>query len=158
MSEVEKWIEDAAKSSASFQIACADALERQGSAFLNLVLVGAGGALAYAVGLADKQAPFWQSTGMATASAWLFIVAGLVLYKVLWSRPIYGPGNDPDNLESAYIMPLAEVRRFELKNRQFCLDSNRARNDEVGRWLNICRALAALTPLAFIVAACLAAY
>lgn len=158
MGEVEKWVEDAAKANAGFQISCADALERQGSAFLNLALAGAGGSLAYAVNLFEKQTPLWQSIGMAAASAWLFIVAALVIFNVLWTRPIYGPANDPGNLKAAYGMALCEAQRFELQNRQFCIDANRARNDVVGRWLNICRGLAATTPLAFILAAFLAAY
>lgn len=153
MSETEKWIEDAARANAAFQLSCADALERQGSAFLNLALAGAGAALGYAVNLAEKHAPVWQSAGVSAVSLWLFLVAATALFGVLWARPLYGPANDPENLEAARGMELAEAQRFELKNRQFCIDANRARNDSVGRWLNICRALAAATPVVFLLVA-----
>lgn len=147
--ETMKWIEGAARSNAEFQVSCADSLERQGSALLNLLLTGAGGALAYTVNLAEKHGAAWQQAGMAAVSVWLFAVAALLLVRVLWSRPIYGPANDPGNLQAAYEMDLASALEYEMQNRQFCIAQNRERNDSVGRWLNICRSLAAATPLVF---------
>lgn len=147
------WIEDHAKANAAFQIGCAGAMERQASALLNLLLAGAGGALAYAVNLVEKGAPPWLQAGMTATALWLFAVAGAVLLGVLWSRPIYGPGNDPRNLLLAKEIDTGEARYFELENRQTCIDANRARNDSVGRQLNRCRAAAAVTPLAFAIGA-----
>lgn len=154
--ETMKWIEGEARSNAEFQVSCADSLERQGGALLNLLLTGAGGALAYTVNLAEKHGATWQQAGMAAVSVWLFAVAALLLVRVLWSRPIYGPANDPGNLQAAYEMDLASALEYELKNRQLCITSNRARNEMVGRRLNVCRLLAVATPLVFILVAALA--
>ena len=151
--ETMKWIEGEARNNAEFQVSCADALERQASALLNLLLTGAGGALAYAVNLAEKHAAVWQQAGMASTAIWLFVVATILLGRALWSRSAYGPANDPGNLKTAHEMELADALEHELENRQFCITSNRARNDTVGRWLNICRCLAAATPIVFLVAA-----
>lgn len=155
--ETMRWVEGEARANAAFQVNCAEALERQASALLNLLLAGAGGALAYAVNLAEKHAAIWLQFGMVAVSFWLFAVAALLMVRVLWSRPIYGPANDPVNLKAAHEMDIAEALGYELENRQFCIASNRARNDAVGRWLNICRCLATATPLVFLVsaAACL---
>ena len=147
--EIEKWIEAAAAANSAFQIACSDAMERQGSALLTLLLGGAGGALAFAVNLAEKKAAIWQQAGTAGVALWLFAIAALLLIKVLWARPIYGPANDPANLEAAYTMPIEDARKFELQNRQFCITENRKRNEAVGFWLNACRMAAALSPIVF---------
>lgn len=155
--ETMRWVEGEARVNATFQVGCSDALERQAGALLNLLLAGAGGALAYAVNLAEKNAAVWQQSGMAAISAWLFFVAALLLLRALWSRPIYGPANDPKNLKAAHEMSLEDALGHELENRQFCITSNRSRNDAVGRWLNICRGLASATPLVFLVAAVVAA-
>lgn len=151
--EVEKWVEAAASVNSTFQISCSDAMERQGSAFLSLVLGGAGAALAFAVNLAEKHAPIWQQAGVAGCALWLFSISALLLIKVLWARPIYGPANDPANLEVAYTMPIEESRRFEIQNRQFCITENRKRNESVGFWLNACRMAAALSPIVFALSA-----
>jgi hypothetical protein len=147
--ETMRWIEGEAKANAAFQLNCADALERQAGMLLNLLLAGAGGALAYAVNLAEKHAAPWLQAGMAAMSVWLFVVAALLLIRVLWSREIYGPANDPENLKAAHEMELIEALAYELENRQFCISKNRNRNDAVGRWLNICRWLATATPAIF---------
>lgn len=153
-----KWVAEAARAVAAFQVQCADAMERQGATFLNLLLAGAGGALAYAVNLGEKGAALWQQWGMWGAAAWLFAVAGVLLSRVLWTRPIYGPANDPNNLVRAYHMEMTAVLVVDLRQRQKAIEANRARNEAVGRWLNICQALAAATPLVFGVTAALAAY
>lgn len=151
--ETMRWVEDAAKANSTFQIGCADVLDRQASVLLNLLLAGAGGALAYAVNLAEKQAAAWQQVGMAGTAIWLFLVAGLLLVQALWNRPTYGPANDPENLQQAHDMALVAAIAYELENRQFCITANRTRNNTIGRWLNICRCLAAATPLIFLAVA-----
>ena len=81
----------------------------------------------------------------------LHCVPGLM--EGLWSREVYGPANDPGNLIAAYEMELPQARVFELENQQRAITTNRARNVSVSRWINICRALAAATPIAFAVGA-----
>lgn len=148
-----KWVAEAARAVAAFQGQCAEAMERQAAAFLNLLLAGAGGALAYAVNLVDKGAALWQQWGMWAAALWLFAVAGVLLWRVLWTGPIYGPANDPQNLVRAYRMETVDAIVLDLKGRQQAIAANRRRNDVVGRWLNVCLALATATPLVFAAAA-----
>lgn len=149
------WVEESARLVSAFQERVIDALERQASAFLNLLLAGAGGSLAYAVNLAEKQAAVWQQAGMAAVSLWLFLIAGLVLWRAMWARPVWPPANDPGNLVAAYEMDLTKARVLQLKNQQVAINANRERNYEVSRWLNVCRLLAAATPVVFAVTASL---
>lgn len=148
-----KWVEENGRLVSMFQERCTDALERQAATLLNLLLAGAGGALAYTVSLMEKQAPAWIQAGMGVASAWLFIASAFVVFRVLWSRPVVGPGNDPGNLEAALTMESDQARVYHLQNHQRAIEADRARNDSVGRWLNICRAMAAATPLWFLATA-----
>lgn len=146
-----KWVEEQARLVSAFQERVVDALEKQAAAFLNLVLAGAGGSLAYAVNLAEKHASAWQQAGMAAVSVWLFVIAALVLWRAMWSREIYGPGNDPGNLVTAYELETTKARILQLKNHQMAIDADRKRNDAVGRALNQCRVMAAMTPLVFVI-------
>ncbi|MGH8524760.1 MAG: hypothetical protein ACREXY_11240 [Gammaproteobacteria bacterium] len=52
---------------------------------------------------------------------------------------------------------LDQIRRVELKNKQEYIKLNRARNDSVGLWLNVCRFAAVATPVAFISSAAMVA-
>lgn len=150
--EILDYAEAAAKDNAAFHIANADALARESNALMNMLLAGAGGALAYLVTLTDKGAALWLRAGMAVTVAYLVIVAATLLYKCLRIRPIWPPANEPKNLiQDGFEVEL--VRLAELKNRQTCIDANRDRNDSVGMWLNRCRAMATATPVVFVVAA-----
>lgn len=153
-----RWVEENARAVSAFQERVIDALERQASAFLNVLLAGAGGSLAYAVNLVEKQAAAWQQAGMAGVSLWLFAIAALVLWRAMWSRPVWPPANDPGNLTSAYEMDLTSARVRQLKNQQAAITANRERNEEVGRWLNCCRLLVAATPVIFAAASGLTAW
>ena len=152
-SESVKWVEENGRLVSAFQERVVDALERQAAAFLNLLLAGAGGSLAYAVNLAEKQAALWQQWGMVAVSLWLFVVAALVLWRAMWSREMYGPANDPINLIAAYTLDVTQARVFGLEHHQAGISANRARNDAVGRALNQCRLMAAATPIWFVVGA-----
>jgi hypothetical protein len=157
MSDELDFFEAEAKENAAFHIACAETLMREANTFLNLLLAGAGGALALMVTLAEKLAPTWQIFGTAATSAYLFLLAGLLLLKCLRVRPIYPPANEPKNLMQDGFS-LEQIRRAEMKARQTCIDINRIRNDAVGLWLNRCRGMTAATPLIFLaVAAAVAA-
>lgn len=146
------YVEAAAKENAAFHISNADALARESNMLLNILLGGAAGSLAYVVTLAEKGAALWLKAGVAAISAYLFIVAGILLLKCLRVRPIFPATNEPKNLLPEGF-DLDSVRRAELKNRQACIDANRDRNDSVGMWINRCRALATATPIIFTVAA-----
>lgn len=146
------FFEAEAKENAAFHITCAETLMREANTFLNLLLAGAGGALALMVTLAEKLAPTWQTFGTAAISVYLFLLVGLLLLKCLRVRPIYPPANEPKNLMQEDFS-IEQIRKAEMKARQFCIDANRHRNDEVGLWLNRCRGMTAATPLIFLAVA-----
>lgn len=152
-----EWVESQAAAALQFSVSCADALERQAVGLLGIVLVGAGGALGYAVNLAEKGAPAWVLVGTTMSAVWLFAMAGVLTWRCLWAQEIWGPANDPAHL----LQPgfeLAAIRRVDLRNKQLALEGNRRRNDRVGLWLNRVRVASACTPLVFAVAAALAAW
>jgi hypothetical protein len=146
------YIEKEAKENAAFHLSNADALLKESNTLLNLLLAGAGGALGLMIALAQKIAPTWQLAGVCSVSLYLFAIAGLLLFKCLWVKPIYPPSNEPVNLMQDGFDVL-EIRKAELNNKQGCITLNRERNDHVGYWLNRCRAMAACVPLVFLAAA-----
>lgn len=146
------WLESEARANAAFHIASADALCKESNTLLNILLGGAGGSLAYMANLSAKAAANWQIFGFGSTSVFLFIVAGLTVWKCLRVRPIMPPANEPIHLMRDGFDADA-IRYSELKNKQACIDLNRARNDDVGFWLNLCRGLAACTPIIFALAA-----
>jgi len=151
------WIYEQAKLATEFSLKVSDSLESQANTLLNLLLLGAGGALAYATNLISSNSSKWLLWGMTSSSTWLFLIAGILIFKCLWSNEQYGPANDPGNLLKADgDYALDDVMRFELDHRQFAIEKNRQRNYKVSRWLNISRAMAAFTPVLFGISAALA--
>jgi len=148
MKELLDYIENEARVNAAFHIANADSLTKESNTLLNLLLAGAGGALALLVSLLQKTtpAPTWQLWAVGAAAVYLFALAGLVVRKCLWVQDIWPPANDPRNFPLTGYS-LDQIRQFDLENKQRCCDSNRLRNEGVGIWLNRCRSLAAATPL-----------
>lgn len=146
------YIEKEAKENAAFHLSNADSLIKESNALLNLLLAGAGGSLGLMITLAQKSAPHWQTWSVGAVSAYLFLLAGLLLYQCLWIKPLYPPANEPCNLMQEGF-DVYQIRRADLQNKQACIDLNRERNDAVGLWLNQCRAMAACVPIVFVVAA-----
>jgi len=155
--ETVKWVEEHARIVSAFQERCTESLDRQASSLVSLLLAGAGSALAYAVSLSNGAAPLWQAAGIGASSLWLFLVAAIAVRSTLWTKPVHAPANQPANLAMTYDMDITKARALELKNHQFIIEHTRARNDQVGRWVNISRALAVATPLIFLFAAGVAA-
>jgi hypothetical protein len=124
---------------------------------LNLLLAGAGGSVAYFVNLVGKGAPLWQQAGIGAASAYLFVVAAIVLWRCLRIGPLWPPSNEPANFPMQGFS-IDSIRAVELRNKQACIAANMQRNDFVGAWLNRCRKLAVATPIVFAAAAALVAY
>lgn len=154
MKELLDYIEGEARINAAFHLTNADNLTKEGNTLLNLLLAGAGGALALVAALLQKTTPVpsWQPWAVGAASAYLFILAALVVWKCLWVQEIWPPANEPKNFPlTGYTVE--QIREFDLQNKQQCCDNNRVRNERVGTWLNRCRALAAATP---VVTACAA--
>lgn len=158
MSDLLDFIETEARANAAFHITNADNLTKESNTLLNLLLAGAGGSLALAAGLLQKTTPvpMWQVWSAGAASAYLFALAGLVIWRCLWVQDIWPPANEPKNFPlTGYTAD--ELREFDLHNKQACSDQNRERNEKVGVWLNKCRAFSAGTPLVIALAAVVAA-
>ena len=156
--ELALWIEGQARSVSEFQERCMAAMEQQATGLLNLLLAGGGGGLAMAVHLSEQKASAWLQSGMSAVTLWLFAVAALLLLRSLWSRPVYGYGNDPRQLKVDLSLDPTDARLFQLDIQQGFIDHDRARNDAVGQWINRCRLLAACVPLVFLIAAAVAAH
>lgn len=148
MKELLDFVEGEARVNAAFHIANADILQKESNTLLNLLLAGAGGALALTITMLQKPTPvpLWQIMSTASAAAYLFAVAGFVIWRCLWVEDIWPPANEPKNF-SLDLYSVDQLRRFDLDNKQYCCDLNRVRNEGVGSWLNRCRALAAMTSL-----------
>jgi hypothetical protein len=146
-SELLDFVEAEAKANVAFHIANGDALAKESNTLLNLLLVGAGGAIAYAINLSGKEA--WQQFGMATSAIYLFGVAGILLDKCLRAVALWPPSNEPQNYPLQNYS-LEQIKEAELSNRQKYIHNNRLRNEVIAMWLNRCRVMAACTPLIFL--------
>ncbi len=158
MKELLDYIEAEAKANAAFHITNADNLTKESNTLLNLLLAGAGGALALLVGLIQKTTlvPMWQIAAVGSATTYLFLISGLVIWRCLWVQNIWPPANEPKNFPlNGYTVE--EIRQGDMKIRQECIMLNNARNGAVAVWLNRSRALAAATPLVTFVVAALVA-
>lgn len=154
MKELLDFIEAEARANAAFHITNADNLTKESNSLLNLLLAGAGGALAFVAALVQKTVPVpgWQIWAVGAGAVYLFCIAGLVVWRCLWVQDIWPPANEPKNFPlSGYTVE--QIRQFDLENKQRCCDNNRLRNEAVGAWLNRCRALSAATPLVTALAA-----
>lgn len=146
------FIEAEAKANFAFHLACAETLAKEANTLLTVLLTGAGASFGFVINLVEKGASQWLLYGLGAVSAYLFAIAALTTRKCLWVDVMYPPANEPKNLNQTNLS-IAAVRRSELKNKQTYIDMNKARNEDVGDWLNRCRMLAAATPLVFAVAA-----
>lgn len=147
------YAEQEAKILASFQIECADAVERASNTLLNILLSGAGGGLALAISLYERGAEDWVLIGTFATSIYLFILCGILVRFCLWSSEISPTANEPNHIynENTRSLELVLVKYYELKNRQQSIEYNRTRNENVGAWLNTVRSMAALTPLIIVI-------
>jgi hypothetical protein len=149
-----KWIEDEVRRNAEFHVVSADALVRKANVTLNLLLTGAGGALAYMVSLFERSGWHWATVGVGAVSAYLFMLAALVVLKCLQIQPIWPTANEPNNLHQPDF-DFIKLREFELRSKQRCIDHNCARNDLVSMWLNRVRVGISIAPIVFLLAAAL---
>ncbi|MHB0926908.1 MAG: hypothetical protein ACYC1F_10430 [Gallionellaceae bacterium] len=155
MNERLKWMEDEARANAIFHVDSAAVLVKEANTTLNLLLAGAGGALAYMVALVQQGGVRWAAVGMAAVSVYLFALAALLIFKCLRIQPIWPTSNEPQNLNQPE-MDFEQLRNADLESKQRCIERNRERNDRVGMWLNRCRAWVTITPVVFVLASALA--
>lgn len=100
----------------TFHIANGDAINKESNTLLNLVVAGAGGLLAFVVGLIEKGADTWQSGGVAASSVFLFLgwLTGAILPL---GAPDMPPANEPKNFPLEGY-DLTSIRVAELNNRR----------------------------------------
>lgn len=161
MKEMLKWVDAQSDKYLVYQVAFSDGMERQAAALLNLLLIAAGGALAWSLALWKEAAPLPLTLAMAAMALWLFAVSALLQVRVLMTGDFYAPGYRAQPTADKLFSVEADDNqwmRWMMDHRQIAIDANHARNDRVGRWLNICRMLAIATPLPGIIAAAVAFY
>src|SRR5687768_3265075 len=74
-----EYAEQEAKILAAFQIDCRVALEKSRDSLLNILLGGAGGGLALAISLYEKEAASWLIIGTFVTSVYLFLLSALMI-------------------------------------------------------------------------------
>ncbi len=154
------YVEAEAKACADFQIACRDVVLKEANTTVAGLFASGVGGLAYAVSLSDKPAMVWAAWGVAAGSAYLFMLALLMVVFCLRTQNVWPPANDPGLLLDAEELkggkPGANIsdrvealRRANLRSKQRSIDNNRAINASVARWLDRLRLAAVLVPLVF---------
>lgn len=152
--ELIEYAEQEAKVLAAFQIDCRVVLEHSRDVLINILLGGAGGALALAVSLFDKSSESWLFYGVSFTSFYLFLLCSVL---VLWNRDvkfITPPGFEPKGLynDTYKHMNISEIREMYLKTRQQVIEDNRKDNRAFGEWIDRIRLFAAITPLWLVIA------
>lgn len=149
-----EWAEKAGIENLRGRLATGDVLLAQASTLLSLLLAGMGGALAYAVKLIDTGPVSPVAWAAAAVSAWLAVVAVVLMARCIVTRETQALYNEPGNIykPDLSLSPDA-IRGFELENIQRRIEQTKARNEAVARWLDRCRYAAIATPLVFAIAA-----
>lgn len=161
MKELLKWVDAQSDKLLTYQSAFADAMSGQAVSLLHLLLVAAGGALAWSLALWKEGAALPLIVAMAAMSVWLFGVSALLQWRVMMTGDFYAPGGDAQPTADRLFEVVADDdqwMRWLLDHRQTAIDANRARNLRVGEWLNRARWLAIVTPLVGLSAAAWAFY
>lgn len=151
--------EAAAKANAAAHLATAEYLAKEAHQTLMLLLSGAGGAVAYGVGLFDKPQA-WAAWALMAAGAYLFLLASVLVFSCLRIADAWPPANEPGNLmrEESIDWTIDELRIAELESQQRCIDRNKQRNNRVADWLTRIRVATPATFLVFIAAAVVVLY
>lgn len=144
-----------ARINADFQVTCIDSLERAAHNLLIVLLSGAGGALALFVSIRSDDAALWLQGGTLLASAYLFLIASILVFKCMQAADTYPPANDPKNLynEKTVTMDYMTLRKEILESKQRCIARNRALAGVKGEWINRVSVSATATPLVFMLGA-----
>lgn len=145
-----QWAEHRSDENLKHLLASGDMLLGQANTLLSLLLAGIGGALAYAMRLAEPVPASPAAWGAAAVATWLMVVAVVLIYRCIATRLTQVPYNEPRNMyKPALNLSADEIRGFEMEGVQIRIDSTRARNSVVAFWLDACRYAAAATPMVF---------
>jgi hypothetical protein len=148
MEKLLNYIEAESRLNMAFHMANGEALCKESNTFLQFLLAAGGALLAFLVSLSSKSPiEAWQFAGVTSAAVYFFALAALLVWKCLWVQDIWPPANEPGSFPLDPQYDFDTIREIELTNRQKCIDGNRNRNAQVGKWLSRCRGLAAAMPV-----------
>ena len=153
--DVREWAEKAGHENLRFRIESAGLLAAQAATTLTVVLAGLGGAMAYAVRVAEPH-PGSVAVGAAVLCVHLAGVASLLVWKCMSVRAVPTPYNQPSYL----LVPgtLEQLRVGELANLEMRIRDVVALSMNRAVWLNRSRALAISSPLVFVAGAVASRY
>lgn len=152
MADLLDWAEKAGLENIRFRLQNAETLAKDTSSTLTMLLAGMAGALAYAVKGFEVQPITQLVFGAAVLSAWLMLIATLLMVKCILTTSLPAPTNEPKNLyQKEFALDL--LREVELRNLQERIVQTTARNHRVAAWLDRVRLSAVASPLVFLLAA-----
>lgn len=145
------WAEKAAVENLKERLANLDQLRTQASSLLQLILVGIGGALTFAVKVFDPGPVGPLVAGALATVLWLCWVAAMLVWKCLATSRVPVVFNHPRNLynDEAKRAGLDDWRERELQTLGNRIDGVKPIVESVGAWLDRCRYAAISTPLIF---------
>lgn len=145
------WAEKAAVENLKERLANLDQLRAQASSLLQLILVGIGGGLTFAVKVFDSGPVGPLVSGAFATVLWLCWVAAMLVLKCLSTSRVPVVFNHPRNLynDQAKAAGLDEWRERELQTLGNRIDGVKPIVESVGAWLDRCRYAAISTPLLF---------
>lgn len=152
-----KIVEQHAKENAEFGIASADKLYKDASTLLNMLIAGIGGAIALIVQLSKQPSVISALLiGIAVVTAYLVVVAIVLMVTCIKTRKVYAPTNTPKNLLAALDnkykdMGIESAQLGILHAMDSTIDKNRRSNELLALWLDRCRMATVLTPLVFLI-------
>ncbi|VVE13018.1 hypothetical protein PCA20602_02735 [Pandoraea capi] len=153
------WIEKAAVENFKAHQSATEAIEKQCTTTLTVFFAGIGGGLAYGAKALELHHWTWLSIGTLTFTAYIVVLAGLLICGCMTIGEYPQLHNEPGNLlnvPSQYSFE--QIRVFELENMQSRIQQAIDRNAKVADRLNWIRLAAIASPLIFIAsAACSAA-
>jgi hypothetical protein len=145
------WAEKAAIENLKERLANLDQLRAQASSLLQLILVGIGGALTFAVKVFDPGPVGPLVAGALATVLWLCWVATMLVWRCLATSRVPVVFNHPRNLynDDAKQAGLDDWRARELQTLGNRIDGVKPVVESVGTWLDCCRYSAISTPLIF---------
>ena len=153
--DLRAWAETEGYANLEDHIAIAGVISAQAATTLTLLLAGLGGALAFAVKVVEPAASpvAW---GAAALCAHLTVLAAVLVARNMHLADAPMLHNQPDSLLQLGAS-LEQLRMGELVNLEERIRDQRAMNDRCARSLNLVRRAVIAGPLAFAIAALVAA-
>lgn len=108
------YLEEAGRRNAAFSLDTLDKLNQRANALLTLLLGGAGGAGAYALGQIDKAAGLWVVAPLVALSLWWFVLAAWVAMRAVPTREVRAPAGSGYALLQYLQGPLAQYVKTEI--------------------------------------------